>query len=148
MSGSAAPARATDREITDALARALRSTYEHRTTQAAIAEALGVDQPKVSKWVRGETRVPLWAIPAIEQLCDRPVGSILRMSGLVEDDMDTLTAIISDVGLSPDQRDALVRVYEVFRAGSAEGRHPQRLGPPPAPAVGPSAGDWDAGRSA
>lgn len=42
-------------------------------SQSALAEAIGVKQPTISEWVRGDRPVPIERCTAIEQATDRAV---------------------------------------------------------------------------
>lgn len=94
------------------LSEALRIAYEQAgVAQTQIAEALGVDQPTVSKWARGERPPPLWALPVVDALCGKPKGHVLRLAGYVEDDVTVETAIQSDPELEADDKGMLTRFY-------------------------------------
>lgn len=96
------------------LSEALRATYRAAgITQEDMAAALGVDQPTVSKWVRGMRRPPLDALPVIERLCDVQKGTILRAAGYVDDDPgDVRLALRADKRLDDTTRRIMLRIYE------------------------------------
>jgi transcriptional regulator with XRE-family HTH domain len=107
------------------LADAFRRTYETAgVSQADIAKAIGVDQPTVSKWARGDRRPPLDVLPTVERLCDVRRGTILRAAGYVDDTTDLLAAIATDPHLDPDGKDALRLLYRVLSARNAAAAEP------------------------
>src|SRR5258708_14751714 len=53
-------------------------------TQVALADAVGVDQPTVSRWERDEQRPSLEQIAAVETAARRRRGFILVSAGSVE----------------------------------------------------------------
>jgi transcriptional regulator with XRE-family HTH domain len=59
-------------------------TARGRTTQQQLAELLGTDQTRVSKWENNAHRPSLEEIAAIEAALGRPLGYILIRAGLVE----------------------------------------------------------------
>ena len=96
------------------LSAALRATYEAAgVSQEQIADALGVDQPTVSRWARGMRRPPIDVLPVIEQLCNVRKGTILRRAGYVEDDgVDIAAAILADQRLPEVTRQVLADAYQ------------------------------------
>lgn len=61
----------------DAISRAIKILG----SQAALASALGVKQPTISEWLRGERRVPAERCPEIERL----TGGAVRCEDLRPD---------------------------------------------------------------
>lgn len=97
------------------LSTAMRATYQAAgVSQVDIADALGTDQPTVSRWARGARRPPLDALPVIEQLCRVPKGTILRRAGYVEDvdDLDVRAAIMADPRLPDIAKQMLADAYD------------------------------------
>jgi len=97
------------------LSDAFREAYEAAgVSQTQIAEALGVDQPRVSKWARGESEPALHQLPVIDALCGQPRGHVLRLAGYVDDGVDVIAAIHQDDRLDKESRDAIILLYTVF----------------------------------
>lgn len=106
----------------DQLAVALRQTYEDaKVSQAAIATALGVEQPTVSKWAKGQNRPPLEALAVVERLAGVPLGTILRRAGFVAEATDVRSAIAADPLLTDKSKSALSLLYDVLTAQDAAG---------------------------
>lgn len=105
------------------LSDAFRAAYETAgLSQTQIADALdGVDQPAVSKWARGERPPPLWVLPAIDELCGKPRGYVLRLAGYV-DDVDVADLLAADKSLDPDGRGMVVRLYRMLQEDAAASR--------------------------
>jgi len=98
------------------LSDAFREAYEAAgVSQKQIAEAAGVDQPRVSKWARGESQPPLEKLPIIDTLCGQPLGHILRLAGYVADVDDVESIIRSDPALGPDDRVSVLKYYRYIR---------------------------------
>lgn len=97
------------------LSEVFRQTYEAAgLSQVDIAEALGVDQPTVSKWARGMRRPPLDALPIVERMAGLRAGTILRRAGYVDDGpCDVLAAIDADPDLDEEARTAIRIMYRV-----------------------------------
>lgn len=109
----------------DQLAIALRQTYEDaKVSQAAIATALGVEQPTVSKWAKGQNRPPLEALGVVERLAGVPLGTILRRAGYVEDMVDVRSAIAADRTLTDKSKSALSLLYDVLTTQDAGASSP------------------------
>jgi hypothetical protein len=89
-------------------------------TQEHLADKLGVHQTTVSKWIVGKAQVPLQHLPAIDELCGKPRGHILRLAGYVSDDIDLLAAIRTDPTLDEDGRQHVVSAYEYCRSHAKE----------------------------
>lgn len=102
------------------LSAALRETVEKAgVSQIEIAERLGVDQPTVSRWVRGMRRPPLDILATIEDMAGVQKGTVLRVAGYVDDDLDVITAVNADPELSDAARKVVLGVYEGLRKMSA-----------------------------
>jgi transcriptional regulator with XRE-family HTH domain len=102
--------RPTERPIADAFREAYQAAG---ISQTEIAEATGVDQPRVSKWTRGESQPPLEKLPTIDALFKQPKGYILRLAGYVEDGIEA--AIQADPKLDADNRRAVLAFYRFCR---------------------------------
>lgn len=110
--------RSTERRLSDAF----REAYETAgVSQTQIAEALGVDQPRVSKWARGESQPPLEKLPVIDALCGQPRGYVLRLAGYV-DDIDIEAAIKADPRLTEKGRSTVLAYYLFVRDEYDENR--------------------------
>lgn len=72
-----------------AVRRAMAEATDPRLrTQVPLADALGVDQTTVSRWVRGSREPQLHRIVQLEDVCGLPRGQVLLWAGLV--DMETV----------------------------------------------------------
>lgn len=91
-------------------------------TQAELARAVGRDQTTISLWCSDSTRPSLEQLRAIELACDRPIGSILRAAGYVDEVVTVPDAIRADPALSDEGRRMLLAVYDaaVTDAGEAK----------------------------
>ncbi len=81
--------------------------------QVDVAEALGVKQNTVSRWVTG-TSSPreLDVLEAIEAACARPRGFILLAAGYIQLPQTTREAIAMEPRLSQERRDDLLAMYD------------------------------------
>jgi hypothetical protein len=73
----------------------------------------------VSKWLNGKTLPPLWVLAIVDRLCGQPLGYVLRLARLVEDDLDVRDRIATDPALDPGKREQLLGVYDIFRRDSS-----------------------------
>lgn len=97
------------------LASALRDTVKAAgITQSELAEAMGVDQTTVSTWVRGMRRIPLDALPELEETMGVTVGTLLRKAGYVSYGGDVVSAVAADPALNDSGRQAVIAVYEAL----------------------------------
>jgi hypothetical protein len=116
----------------DALPRALRACYNgaglRQTDVVERVQESGnpeiprdfVTQPKLSRWSTGRDRPPLDALPVLEFVCGRPIGSILQAAGYVKDVVPTVAyAIEMDPTLSPEAKRMLLASYDAMRGESA-----------------------------
>lgn len=62
-------------------------------TQAQLAEAIGVDQPTVSKWEAAKMLPSIEDVVAVEKATGRPGGFVFRSAGLVDEVVDIPSAI-------------------------------------------------------
>lgn len=109
----------------DRLAVALRQTYEDaKVSQAAIATALGVEQPTVSKWAKGQNRPPLEALGVVERLAGVPLGTILRRAGFVSEATDFQSALAADPRLTDKSKSAIGLLYDVLTTQDAGASSP------------------------
>jgi hypothetical protein len=109
----------------DALPRALRACYNGAGLRQVdvverVQESGNPDIPrdfitKLSRWSTGRDRPPLDALPVLESVCGRPVGSILHAAGYVAGVVPTVSyAIEMDPTLSPDAKRMLLASYEAM----------------------------------
>ena len=82
------------------------------TKQEVVAEALGVDQPTVSRWESDKTRPSLEQINAFEKAVGRPKGFCLIAAGYVEVPKTAREAIEADPSLEPGQRKVVLGAYD------------------------------------
>lgn len=80
-------------------------------TQAELADAVGVDQPTVSKWVKGSRRPSLEELSRIERACRVPLGFVLRAAGFVADTLTVPDAIEADPMLPEPDKQLLLLIY-------------------------------------
>jgi transcriptional regulator with XRE-family HTH domain len=80
------------RPIAEDFGRAFKHAYQAAgLTQVELARRLRargwvkVDQPQISKWVRGVSVPPLEVLPDVDAACNRPKGYVLRVAGYVDD---------------------------------------------------------------
>lgn len=93
-------------------------------TRAELAAALDVDQSTAGRWTREIT-------PTVDQIADieynlrlKP-GTILIAAGYVEVE-GAEAAILAAPDLEPDDRDALLRMYNAIRRpNTSSARHPK-----------------------
>jgi transcriptional regulator with XRE-family HTH domain len=93
------------------LHQAIRSAYKGRARQEDLAEWLGVGQPTVSRWARGEVVPSVHEIAALEDALGLRRGWILIASGFVDPASDVEGAIDLDPVLSDDSRHLLKTLY-------------------------------------
>lgn len=86
-------------------------------SQVALAEAIGIDQPRLSRYIRGIDLVPYELLPLIDKACGRRLGFVLERAGFVDREIDLETAIetVPDV-IDEVDRSALLGLYRVFKA--------------------------------
>lgn len=102
------------------IGQAIRATYQAAgLSQVALAERLGVDQPRISRYVRDIDRPPLEVLVAIDEACNVERGHVLRRAGFVEKANDVRSAIRADLDLDEDHKASLIDLYEVFLRRSA-----------------------------
>jgi transcriptional regulator with XRE-family HTH domain len=97
---------------------AIRETREERgITQEALGTAIGRAQNSISKLERGAEKEPptVDEVAAIEVALGVPKGYILRKAGYVVPMTTVEDLIMSDPGLSPPNRQAVLAVYSSLR---------------------------------
>jgi transcriptional regulator with XRE-family HTH domain len=83
-------------------------------TQTTLADAVGVDQPTVSRWERDEQRPSLEQLAAVDAATGRRRGFVLIAAGLVEGVQSVEAALALDPSLDDEQRRFVLNAY---RAG-------------------------------
>jgi transcriptional regulator with XRE-family HTH domain len=80
-------------------------------TQETLADAIGVDQPSISRWERDEQRPSLEQIVAVEAATGRRRGFVLLAAGLIEGVPSVEAAIARDPELDAEQRRFVLNAY-------------------------------------
>lgn len=94
-------------KLGDAIAAAISGV----TTQRAVAQAIGVNDSTVTRWIQGVIEPTLDDIAAVERLTNRPRGWILHAAGYVANVTSVLEAIEMDSRLDGPSRRALADAY-------------------------------------
>lgn len=93
------------------LNQAIKRAYTGRARQEDIATALGVAQPTVSRWARGEVEPSFDQLAALEDHVDRPRGFVLMAAGFVARSLTVEDAILADPQIDDRDRDSLLALY-------------------------------------
>ncbi len=104
----------------DALAQALRSARRSAgISQKELARLTGdqIDQAKISKYETGVNEPPLGTLLAIDKALGNTRGAILRTAELIDTDVSTDDAIVSDPDIPAEVRDALLTFYRLATSG-------------------------------
>jgi hypothetical protein len=88
----------------------------------AVAAELGVDVSTVGRWATGERSVPIEMLPAIDSLCGKRKGYVLRLAGYVDDDLSIEDAIESAPELTETGRSTVLSYYRFVRDDYDENR--------------------------
>lgn len=83
-------------------------------SQTDLAERIGIDQPRLSRYIRGVDLVPYDLLPLIDAACGKPKGHVLRLAGLVDEGVDVVAALQLDPKLGEDEREAMLLLYSTF----------------------------------
>lgn len=83
-------------------------------SQMDLAERVGIDQPRLSRYIRGVDLVPYDLLPLIDAACGKPKGHVLRLAGLVDEGVDVMAALQLDPKLGDDEREAMLLLYSTF----------------------------------
>lgn len=94
-------------------------------TQTTLADAVGVDQPTVSRWERDEQRPSLEQLAAVDAATGRRRGFVLIAAGLVEGVQSVEAALALDTSLDDEQRRFVLNAY---RAGVMRSKPKRRRG--------------------
>ena len=115
-----------DRHVID-LGGFIRTQRETaRMSVRRLAELAGVSNPYLSQIERGLRRPSAEILQQIARALQISAETLYVRAGFLSADAesahpgDTRTVIAADPRLSPEQRDALIRVYDSFVAGAAE----------------------------
>lgn len=92
-------------------------------TQTTLADAVGVDQPTVSRWERDEQRPSLEQLAAVDAATGRQRGFVLIAAGLVQGVQSVEAALATDTTLDDEQRRFVLNAY---RAGVAQSKTKRR----------------------
>jgi transcriptional regulator with XRE-family HTH domain len=92
--------------------------------QDELAEAMELDQSAISRWVRGKGRPSFEKLARLEDTTGHPRGSVLRLAGLINDEVNARQALALDRSLTAETRPILLAAYE------AATRHATREIPP------------------
>jgi transcriptional regulator with XRE-family HTH domain len=85
----------------------------------ALADAIGVTDDTVRKWINGAHAPDPATVFAVEETLGLPPGELSRHLGYVPVDAPAVTAAIeADPGLSPNQRAMLTAAYRAARRRS------------------------------
>lgn len=90
--------------------------------QEDVAQAIGVDQPTVSRWENDQSRPSFEQVSAFEEATGRPKGYCWIAAGYVDLPAGTRETIEMDPALEPGYRDVVVTAYEAAVARSATER--------------------------
>ncbi len=87
-----------------------------------LSEASGISNPYLSQIERGLRKPSAEVLQHIGRALGVPVEHLYVRAGILEatDGADLVASIRREPGLTPDQREALVRLYLEFRAATAE----------------------------
>lgn len=97
------------------LGNAIRRTYKSKgLTQAYIGDALGITQGEVSQMVTGKRLPSIDQMLSIEAALDVPAGYLMREAGIITDPVDVRSAVLADVHLSDEGREAVLAVYQAM----------------------------------
>lgn len=114
-------------DVLDALARRLGRLIETERkrldlTQEDVASRLGVSQNAVTGWERavGHGALHLSTLLAIEELFRLERGVLLQRLGLVSSVPDFKAVVLANLRLSDEQKDALIRLYDVMVIGRTD----------------------------
>lgn len=94
------------------LSTAIKKAYTGRATQEQIAEAIGVKQPTISRWARGEVVPDVDQLVAMEDFLERPRGFVLAAAGYVVCPLTVEAAIAMAPGLTDGDRGNLIALYQ------------------------------------
>ena len=105
------------------LAEAVR-TARGSMTQDVLRQELEVSQATVSRWENGEDAPSLDTLSAIEDICGRPQGFIVRLAGYVADVPNVEDAIAADPHLDGARKELMVMSYRAAILQAREARRP------------------------
>jgi transcriptional regulator with XRE-family HTH domain len=111
-----------DPETAAAMGRAIREAMGPDMTQGDLARATGIDQPTLSKMIRGLRPSPLtvWEMMTIERATGRPYGWLLGAAGITERTPGVREAVLGDSRLTASARRVLIAAHGAAVAESAD----------------------------
>ena len=98
-----------------------------------LAEAAGVSNPYLSQIERGLRKPSADILQQLARALSISAETLYIRAGILErrgGDVDVIGEILRDPSITPDQRQALVRVYRSFRAETAGNVEPDQADPP------------------
>lgn len=98
-----------------------------------LAEAAGVSNPYLSQIERGLRKPSADILQQLARALSISAETLYVRAGILErargDDVDVIGEILRDGSITPDQRQALIRVYRSFRAEAARSGHVDEADP-------------------
>lgn len=94
---------------------ALEELHDQGIERKRIAQVLDVTPSAIARWATGERTIPVEKLPLVDQLCGQPRGHVLRLAGLVSDELDVASALRSDPHLDAEGRDLVSSLYAYCR---------------------------------
>src|SRR5918993_5521435 len=113
---------ADDIELAIRLGHAIRAAMGSHIRQPELARATGIDQPTISKLIRGTRKSPLtvWEMMRFESATGRPHGWILQTAGIIESPGDVVGAVKGCPQLSPEGQRVILATIASFLVGVDE----------------------------
>lgn len=99
---------------------AIRRLRDGVLTQDQLAEEMGTQQAQVSRWERGESEPSFEELAVLEDILDRPRGTVLRAVGLVSDPCTAEDAIRGDARLDAEGLRIALGFYATLLSGPAK----------------------------
>jgi transcriptional regulator with XRE-family HTH domain len=106
-----------DTELAAKLGRAIREALGDEMSQSELARITGIDQPTLSKLIRGVRTTPLtvWEMLTVERATRRPPGWILVRAGITRETPGAREAIKAEPGLPVVARRVLLAGLEAAK---------------------------------
>lgn len=104
-----------DMEVDQKVGAAMRR-FRGRRTQEEVAQAIGTEQPTVSKWEKGLQPPTFRAIYMFESYLGVAHGSVYASAGLVETKDSVELAVATDKALEPEAKEFVLKAYQGARA--------------------------------
>ena len=103
----------TNSRVVARVAQAIKEVRQQAgLSQNDLALKLGVVQPTISGWERGENSPGLSDLSRIEKACGHPKGAIFRLAGLTEE-LPIEDLLLTDPRLTPELRRIAVEQYRL-----------------------------------